>query len=41
MKMKEFATSGEMLDTIRSQTAKFVGEEAAKMTFAAVTFEVL
>lgn len=40
LKVKEFATSGEMLDTIRSQTAKFVGEEAAKMIYAAVTFEV-
>jgi hypothetical protein len=40
LKMKEFATSGEMLDAIRSQTAKFVGEEAAKMIYAAVTFEV-
>ena len=40
MKMKEYSTSGPMLDTIRSQTAKFVGEEAAKMLYAAVTFEV-
>jgi hypothetical protein len=40
LKMKEFATSGEMLDAIRSQTAKFVGEEAAKMIYAALTFEV-
>ena len=40
LKMREFATSGEMLDTIRSQTAKFVGEDAAKMIYAAVTFEV-
>ncbi|MFZ0034714.1 MAG: hypothetical protein WAK60_06985 [Sedimentisphaerales bacterium] len=40
MKMKEYSTSGSMLDMIRSQTAKFVGEEAAKMLHAAVTFEV-
>lgn len=40
MKMKECSTSGEYLDTIRNQTAKFVGEEAAKMIYAAVTFEV-
>jgi hypothetical protein len=40
LKMREFATSGKMLDTIRSQTANFVGEEAAKMIYAAVTFEV-
>ena len=40
MKMKESSTSGEYLDTIRNQTAKFVGEEAAKMIYAAVTFEV-
>jgi hypothetical protein len=35
-----FATSWEVLDTIRSQTAKFVGEEAAKIIYAAVTFKV-
>ncbi len=40
MKMKEYSTSGEVLDMIRSQTAKFVGEDAAKMIHAAVTFEV-
>jgi hypothetical protein len=40
MRMKEYSTSGPMLDMIRSQTAKFVGEEAAKMLYAAVTFEV-
>ena len=40
MKMNECSTSGEYLDTIRNQTAKFVGEEAAKMIYAAVTFEV-
>ncbi|MGA9188684.1 MAG: pyridoxamine 5'-phosphate oxidase family protein [Methanosarcina sp.] len=40
MKMKEYATSGEMLEMIRSQTSKFVGEEAAKMIYAAVTFTI-
>lgn len=38
--MKEHSTSGPRLDTIGSQTAKFVGEKAAKMLYAAVTFEV-
>ena len=40
MKMKEYSTLGPMLDMIRSQTAKLVGEQAAKMLYAAVTFEV-
>ncbi len=40
MKMKEYKTSGEMLEMIRSQAANFVGEEAAKMIYAAVTFEI-
>ena len=40
MKMKEYATSGAMLDTIRSQAVNFLGEEAAKMIYAALTFEV-
>ena len=40
MKMKEYSTSGPMLDMIRSQTAKLVGEQAAKMLYAAVNFEV-
>ena len=40
MKMKEYSTSGPMLDMIRSQTTKLVGEQAAKMLYAAVTFEV-
>jgi len=40
MRMKDYATSGEMLDMIRSQAAKFVGEEAAKMIQASVTFEI-
>ncbi len=40
LKMKDCKTSGEMLDMIRSQMAKFVGEEAAKRMHAAVTFDV-
>jgi hypothetical protein len=40
LKVKDISTSGEMLDMIRTQTAKFVGESAAKMMHAAVTFEV-
>jgi len=41
MKMKESATSGEMLDMIRSQIAKVAGEEGANMVYAAVAFEVI
>jgi hypothetical protein len=41
MKMKESATSGEMLDTIKSQIAKMAGEEAAQMMSATVTFEII
>ena len=40
MKMKEYMTSGQMLEMIRNQAANFVGEEAAKMIYAAVTFEI-
>ena len=40
MKMKEYKTSGEMLEMIRNQAANFVGEEAAKMIYAAMTFEI-
>lgn len=40
LRMKECKTSGEMLDMIKSQLAKFVGEDAAKRMYAAVTFEV-
>jgi hypothetical protein len=40
LRMVEYATSGEMLEMFRSQTAKFVGEEAAKMIHAVMTFEV-
>lgn len=41
MKMKESATSGEMLDTIKSHIAKMAGEEAAQMMYATVTFEII
>jgi len=41
LKMKESATSGEMLDMIKSQIAKIAGEEGAKMIYAAVTFEII
>jgi hypothetical protein len=40
LRMKEYVTSGEMLDMIRIQSSKFIGEAAAKMIHAAVTFEV-
>ncbi|MDW5550660.1 pyridoxamine 5'-phosphate oxidase family protein [Methanosarcina sp.] len=40
MKLKEHATSGELLDTIRSEAAKFVGEEGAKMIYASLIFEI-
>lgn len=41
LKMKEYATSGEQLDMIRSQAAKFIGDAAAKMMQAVVTLEVV
>jgi hypothetical protein len=40
LKMQEYQTSGEKLETLRAQTAKRVGEEAAKSVHAAVTFEI-
>lgn len=40
MTMKEYMTSGQMIEMIRSQAANFIGEEAAKMLYAAVTFEI-
>src|SRR3972149_6616273 len=39
LRMKEYQTSGEKLEKARAQTAKAVGEEAAKAIHAAVTFE--
>ncbi len=41
LKMSECATSGEKLEMMRRETARFVGEEAAKMMNAAVTLEVV
>jgi len=41
LKMKESATSGKMLDTIKSQIAKMAGEEFAQMMNATVTFEII
>ncbi|WP_440947536.1 pyridoxamine 5'-phosphate oxidase family protein [Methanosarcina sp. T3] len=41
LKMKESATSGKMLDMIRSEIAKVAGEEGANMIYAAVAFEVI
>ena len=40
LKMKEYDTSGEKLEKARTQTAKAVGEEAARAIYAAVTFEI-
>ena len=40
LKMKEYSISGELLDNIRAQAMRFIGEEAAKMLYAAVIFEV-
>ena len=40
LSMKEYMTSGEMLEMIRNQAANFIGEEAAKMIYAAITFEI-
>ena len=40
LRMKEYETSGEKLEKARTQTAKAVGEEAARAIHAAVTFEI-
>ncbi len=40
LKMKEYSTSGKMLDMIKSQIAKLAGEEAANRMYASVTFEI-
>jgi len=40
LRMKEYATSGEMLDAYKRETARVVGEEAAAMVHAVVRFEV-
>jgi len=41
LKMKGYDTSGEKLEKARAQTAKAVGEEAAKAVHAAITFEIV
>jgi hypothetical protein len=40
VRIKEYMTSGEMLEMIRKRAANLVGEEAAKMIYAAITFEI-
>ncbi|BBL67872.1 pyridoxamine 5'-phosphate oxidase family protein [Methanoculleus chikugoensis] len=40
LKMKNYATSGETLETYRRQIAAAAGEDAAAMIHASVTFEV-
>ena len=40
LKMKEYATSGETLETYKKQVARAAGEDAAAMIHASVTFEV-
>jgi len=40
VKMTECHTSGEKLDSFKAQLAKVAGEAAAKIIYAAVTFEV-
>ncbi len=40
LKMKDYATSGETLETYKKQVARATGEDAAAMIHATVTFEV-
>ena len=40
LKAQNIATSGPVLDTYKAEMAKVAGEEAAKMIYAAVSFEV-
>ena len=40
LQMKEYATSGEKLETYKKQVAEAAGKEAAAMIHASVTFEV-
>jgi hypothetical protein len=40
LKVQEIATSGPKLETLRGQLAKAIGDQAAQMIQAAVTFEV-
>ena len=41
LKMKDIATSGTILDTYKRQIANAVGEAAANMIYAGVSFEVI
>ena len=41
LKAQNIATSGPVLDAFKVQMAKVAGEEAAKMIYAAVSFEVI
>lgn len=41
LEMKKCETSGEMLDTFKNEITKLVGEEAAQMIYALVTFEII
>jgi len=41
LKAQNIATSGPVLDAFKAQMAKAAGEEAAKMIYAAVSFEVI
>jgi len=40
LKTKKIVTSGPVLDNFKTQMAKVAGEEAAKMIYAVVNFEV-
>jgi hypothetical protein len=40
LKMIDCQTSGEKLDNVKSRTAEAAGENAAKMIYAAITFEI-
>lgn len=41
MKMKGYETSGDMFDIFKRRITKLVGEEAAQMIYALVTFEIV
>lgn len=41
LKMKEYVTSGQQLDTYKSQAAKIISEQAADMIKVLATFEVV
>jgi len=40
MRMVGYETSGELIDEMREQSSKFIGEAAAKMIHAAITLKV-